>query len=171
MIEIRDVSNFKIEDELFRAPLNGSPGSHRSRLSHLHPEGSLHGGRGKKGGVFCTFGSRNSQGLIFLELLLNYRPPAPKAVLRKWIVHTQPGDLLHLSGGKHTITPFPTSISSPTAEQILIHFNRYADFVRGRGKRCSRSSKMASEGIRPGPVFRSHSAADDRHELFNKRNG
>jgi len=46
VIEYRDLFNFKIEDELFSARLNGSPGSHRSRLRVIDSERCLRGGRG-----------------------------------------------------------------------------------------------------------------------------
>ncbi|HVN80287.1 MAG TPA: integrase core domain-containing protein, partial [Terriglobia bacterium] len=34
---------------------------------------------------------------------LNYRPPAPEAILTTWIVGTSPGDPFPLQGGQHTI--------------------------------------------------------------------
>jgi putative transposase len=34
---------------------------------------------------------------------LNYRPPAPEAIVRTWIVHTQSGDPIPIPGGQSTI--------------------------------------------------------------------
>ena len=34
---------------------------------------------------------------------LNYRPPAPEAIMTTWIVHTTLGDLLPIPGGQGTI--------------------------------------------------------------------